>query len=390
MVGARGRRGPARRERRRAALVGAQAPAGRGGVVDRAADERMPEAEAARHVGRAEEIEPQQLVDRLHHLGSRHRGRGRGQLGLERVARHRRSLQREPSGPDRSASSSASAAATIDGTPLAASEVSSRAAPSRGSRSASPRQLLEVEGIAAALLVERVRVDRSPEQLTRLLRGERVQLDPGQQVGAPRPFERARQALGHVARTHGQREEDGRGRRTAQERSQQLDRGRVGPVQVVEHEHERLPRRELLEQRAHGAVAAVALVLERQPASARERRQRGEDVRELAADVVVEVGESARPEPAHVLVERVDEDGEGQVALELGGRAREHEVPGRVGAGRDLGQETRLADARLADEQRRRRAALIEIGQDAVERTELLGAPDEMVGLGGHVSSRRG
>ena len=49
-------------------------------------------------------------------------------------------------------------------------------------------------------------------------------------------------ALRHVARTHGQRQKHRRGRRPAQERSEQLDRRRVGPVQIVEHEHERLRR----------------------------------------------------------------------------------------------------------------------------------------------------
>ena len=113
-------------------------------------------------------------------------------------------------------------------------------------------------------------------------------------------------------------------------------------------------------------------------------------MRELAANVVVEAAEPVGPEPAHVLVECVHEDGEGQIALELGGRAGEDEVSPAVRAGGDLGQQTRLADARLADEQRRRRAALVDLGQDTIERAELLGAPDEMVGPGGHVSSRRG
>ena len=90
-----------------------------------------------------------------------------------------------------------------------------------------------------------------------------------------------------MARPHGQRQEHRRGGRPAQERAQQLDRRRVGPVQVVEHEHERLGRRELLEERADGTVAAIALMLERHLAAARKRRQRREDVRELAANVVV-------------------------------------------------------------------------------------------------------
>src|SRR5207247_1524847 len=80
---------------------------------------------------------------------------------------------------------------------------------------------------------------------------------------------------------------------------------------------ERLHRRELLEQRAHGTVAAIALVLERHRATARERRQRWEDVRKLRPNVVLEDGEAIRGEPSQVLVDCVDENRERQVALEL-------------------------------------------------------------------------
>jgi hypothetical protein len=250
-----------------------------------------------------------------------------------------------------------------------------------------PRQLFEVEGVAAALQVQDVRVDavgRIAQQLSRLLDAERAELDAGELVLARRPLERGRQAVRHVARAHREREEDRRGRRPAQQRSEQLDRRRVGPVEVVEHEHERLRRRELLEQRAHGAVAAIALVLERHLATARERRQRRKDVRELRLDVVLEGGQPIRSEASHVLVERIDEDRERQVALELGGRAREDEVVSGIGANRQLGQEARLADARLADEQDRGRATLIELGQDSIQRAQLLRAPDEVVGSQGH------
>jgi hypothetical protein len=161
-------------------------------------------------------------------------------------------------------------------------------------------------------------------------------------------------------------------------------------VEVIEHEHERLCRHELLEQRAHGAVAAIALVLERYLATARERRQRWEDVRKLRPNVVIEDGEAIRGEPSQVLVDRVDEDRERQVALELGRRAREDEVSLGVCAGGELSQETRLSNARLADKQDCGRAALIELGQDSIERAQLLGAPDEVVGMQGHFSSSAG
>ena len=59
-------------------------------------------------------------------------------------------------------------------------------------------------------------------------------------------------------------------------------------------------------------------------------------------------------EAVDVFVERVDEDPERQVELELTGTAREDEVPPRVCAGGELGEEARLADPWFADELERR------------------------------------
>ena len=83
-------------ERLGAPLVRAQSPAAGRRLVDRPADERMPEAKAARHLGLSNEVELQQLVQRLERrrLGGR-RGGG-GKLGFERVAGYRRPLKHEP------------------------------------------------------------------------------------------------------------------------------------------------------------------------------------------------------------------------------------------------------------------------------------------------------
>ena len=71
------------RERLGAALVGAETPATGSGLVDRPSDERVPEAEASRDIGRANEIEPQELVDRVHRRSLGGRRRGRRQHGSE-------------------------------------------------------------------------------------------------------------------------------------------------------------------------------------------------------------------------------------------------------------------------------------------------------------------
>ena len=84
----------------------------------------------------------------------------------------------------------------------------------------------------------------------------------------------------------------------AQQRADQLDGAGIGPVQVVEDQHERLARGEHLEQVAHRAVGAVALVLQRRPAAGAEPGEPGEDVRELHRASRVQPLEPFRVEPA--------------------------------------------------------------------------------------------
>ena len=64
-------------------------------------------------------------------------------------------------------------------------------------------------------------------------------------------------------------------------------------------------------------MAAVPLVLQCHLAPARKGGQRGEDVRELCSNVVVQGFEKSRLESVDVLVQRIDEDGERQILFEL-------------------------------------------------------------------------
>ena len=107
-------------------------------------------------------------------------------------------------------------------------------------------------GVAAALLVQDGHVGpgrRVAQELSRLLGAERTELDSGQHLCALRPLERDGQTLRHLTRPYGQGEENRCGRRPAQKGSNQLDGRRVGPVEVVQHEHERLRPGEFPEQR---------------------------------------------------------------------------------------------------------------------------------------------
>ena len=93
VVRPRRRRRAARGEALRRARVRAEQPAAGRALVDRAADERVPEAEAPRDVGGADEADVEQLVERVHRGRLLDAGRGDGDVGLERVAGDGRAAQ---------------------------------------------------------------------------------------------------------------------------------------------------------------------------------------------------------------------------------------------------------------------------------------------------------
>jgi hypothetical protein len=174
------------------------------------------------------------------------------------------------------------------------------------------------------------------------------------------------------------RNEHGRRGRPTQQRAEQLDRCRVSPVEVVKDEDERPRLREPLEQRPHRTMAAVALVLGRHLVAAGERPQRREDLPEFLLGIVVKDGELSRLQSGDVLVQRIDEDRERQVALEFGCRSRENDVTASLGPSGKFSQEPRLADPRLASQLNRPTAASIQLVQEPLDRTEFVGPPHEV------------
>jgi hypothetical protein len=136
-------------------------------------------------------------------------------------------------------------------------------------------------------------------------------------------------------------------------------------------------------------MGAVALVLEDGRAAVPVAGEGREDVRELRARGLVEGLEAAGLEPLDVLVERIDEDPEGQLALELRGACREHEPALVVGTARQLAEQPRLADARLAHQLDGTRSRPLQRREGLVNRPQLSGTPDELRCRLGH-SSRPG
>ena len=192
------------------------------------------------------------------------------------------------------------------------------------------------------------------------------------------------QALGELSRPAGHHEQDGRVGRAAQQRREQVDRRGIGPVHVVERQHERPAHREPLEQLAHRPVRAVALVLEHRPAVRGVIGQRREHLRQLDPDVLAQRPDELRIQAGDVLVQRIDEHPERQVALELGRAAGEHGAPTGIRPRRQLGQQARLADPRLALDDQAARAPLADDAERIVDGRHLGGAPNEVIADGCH------
>ena len=208
------------------------------------------------------------------------------------------------------------------------------------------RELLEVERIATALAVDRsgcARVEVA-EQERRLLLAEALEDDPPE----CRDRERRRKVPGRLRGTEGEGDQDARPRGAPEQCRKQGERRLVGPVQVIEDENERAFVREELEESAHGAMGAVALVGDRPGGGSRPRSQPGQDPRQLAD----RLGVPGFAQPVFlrggVRVERVDPGAEGLLALELRRAAGEHQVAALVRTIVQLCEHARLADARLA------------------------------------------
>ena len=310
---------------------------------------------------------------------------GGGQLDLERVAGDRRALQHAAGGlreqRELLAQRGGDGRRDLD---VAEADVRARG-PARHRAPHRAGELLEVERVASALGVQRAgrrAVDRVAQELPGLVARQGAELDPGRRSVAVRPVERGGEVLRELPGAHREGEEHPRRRRSPQQRAEELGGPRVRPVQVVQHEHEGRGRGEQLQQLPHGPVRAVALVLQRRRGGG--GGQRRKDEAELRPGFVAQAAQALRREPGDVLLQRVDERPEGQVALELRRAAGEHELSAGLGAPSELRQQAGLADPRLARELDRARPPPLDLVKRGVERAELRGAPDEVLGEVGH------
>jgi hypothetical protein len=213
-----GRGGAARRQRIRTALMGAEQPATGRTLVYGPANERMAKPEAARHLGGPHELEGQELVERP---GSRRLvdvRRGGGKLELEWIPRDGRAVE-EHAGRCRQQPQLLAEGGHHRRRHLDARQAESgRTVPRAAGRSRRPRELLEIERVSAAPLVDAVGdriVHARAEQHADLVAFQPLELQTRERAGAIGSRERARQAIRHLPRSCRHRDQNGRPGRSA-------------------------------------------------------------------------------------------------------------------------------------------------------------------------------
>jgi hypothetical protein len=324
------------------------APAGRHRVVDDPPHDRMAEAEASRYGSRPYEVGVHQLVQqrKRHPLGAL--GDRRDKAGVEGFADDGRGIEHDfvlrPQATQLVGDQRADARGdrrVLDAR-LATRGVGRRA------RSA-PRQLIEIERIAAALAVNSLlsgRVQRRTEQRPGLLRAERWQFEAAAKPCARARLERGDQACGSAPRRDRYKE---RSTEAAKNMRKDLDRGRVGPVDVVERQQHRLRLCKPLEQRPDRIVDAIALAaIRRDGPSGPEAGQRRLNRRELVERVGLKPVQQRGSERVDMVVERVDDDSERHVLLELGRAAVEYQKASFRSEAASLREQVGLADPGLS------------------------------------------
>ena len=335
-------------QRVRGAGMGAEAPAGRGRLVHGVTDHRVAKGEAARRARLAHQRAAQQLVERfqrfwlgeLSNLGSQGR--------LERIAGHRRRVEQPPRrlGQRRQLG-------RHGGRDRGRDEGFRRDAGGRSRLAADASELFEVERVAAALGIDRG--GGLADQLGGFGAAERGQGESGGALLAERVGQRRGQARSKLSLAGRHRRQHRSVGGPADQRRQCVDRRAVGPVHVVQAQHERTRFREPAQQVAQRPVGAVAVGGGRWPAGLRERRDHGA---QPAAVGQSKARQLALAEPRHVIVQGFGPERERQIRLELRGPGAQNDAPALRCGVRQVSEQPRLADSRLAlDREERPRPA---------------------------------
>ena len=336
----------------------------------------MAKREAPRHRRRVKEPGVEELVERVHPGRRVELGDRVGELGLERVAGDRRRFEQPPGiraespellqkhGRDRRGH----AGALREPVRVRASRRGRRLTELQGIERVSPALRVDELGAVGARLLT--------DQLSAAVRIQRREVDQGQRGGGERGGER----LGRHPGPEREGQQDGRRGRAADERGDQIDRGAIGPVKIVEKQDDRLAVGDELQQSPHGLVHSISLVAEdvagATPAVRQRRERAGEGVEQLGVPIL----EPSRVPGGEVWVQRVRPDRQRQIPLVLCGSAAEDDMTAAVGELAQLAEESGLADPRLALDRDGDPVAVGQLVQQPAQPVELRSPTDGLDG----------
>ena len=378
-LGLEGRRGPG---------VGADPPPGPGGFVDGVAYQRVAELEAAGDRARANQVRVQQLVEGGELIPLRHIADRRRQPDLERIPRDGRPLDHgvRPRREHRHLLGQRALHGCGDQGRAGSGRRPDGVAASPTCR---PGQLPEVEGIAPAEPVQLVahrpgKAGSSSPRASSGVNGSRSRRTIlGSRVDASMTgAKRLGSCDGRNAITASTRPL----RRPSQQVRDELDRGGVGPVKVVEREHHRAPPAEGIEQGPHGLEGTVPLGRQRRDGVADQPRQRREDRGQLV-ELDVQIVQFTAIERRQIVVERIDEHAEGLGLLELGRSPAEHEVAEPLRRRAQLGDQARLADPLLSGDLHDTVSSVLETAECRLQRIQLDAPPGQAAGAVQHTAT---
>src|SRR5207244_5342742 len=178
-------------------------PAAGGRVVDGASHERVAEAEPPRDVRVANQIELQEFVDCVHRRTLRRRSGGRRQLGLEWVACNSCSFENKACALGQQAQLLAQRGGD-GGRDVDPRQRELGRGDGRTVAAERPRQLLEIERVSTALVIEYGRIgnlDLLTEKLSSLERRQSGELNALQRCRAMSPFKPDGTTLRHLLRS---------------------------------------------------------------------------------------------------------------------------------------------------------------------------------------------